>query len=111
MIPLPGRQGGANGKAGRTFVYLLQSLTAKRSYVGWTTDIGRRLEEHNAGRSLHTSARGPWRLIGYESFGNLTEAKQRERMLKRHPRQLTQFKKRMTNVFRTASGGPGQVVG
>ena len=110
MIPPPGRQGGGRVK-GEACVYLLRSLTTQQYYLGWTTDLARRLEEHAAGQSAYTKARGPWALVGYERYENHAAAKHRERMLKRHPRQLAQFKKRILNVFQTASGGLGQVVG
>jgi len=48
--------------------------------------------------------------MGYEVYRILHEAKQRERMLKRNPRILALFKKRII-VRRLARGEPRQVVG
>lgn len=79
--------------------------------MGWTTDVSRRLAEHNAGESVYTKAYRPWELIGYEVANDPETAKQRERALKCNPRMLALFKKRALNVFRTASGGHKQVVG
>ena len=76
------------------YVYLIRSLETKKFYVGWTTDITRRLNEHNQGKSYYTKYRGPWELIGYETFADLEAAKERERVLKRNPRTLYYFKKR-----------------
>jgi len=92
-------------------VYLLRSVKDGSSYVGWTTDLRRQLEEHNAGKTPYTQTRGPWKLVKYETYEASEAAKQRERHLKRNPRMLSLFKKRATNVFRTARGGPRQVVG
>ena len=93
------------------FVYLLHSVKTGGYYLGWTTDVSRRLEEHNKGKSVFTKSRGPWELIGCEVCRDAKTAQQREKMLKQRPRQFAQLKKRMVTVFRTASGGPGQVVG
>ena len=93
------------------FVYLLRSVKDGSSYVGWTTDLRRRLEEHNAGKTPDTQTRGPWKLVAYETYEDSEAAQQRERNLKRNPRMLSLFKKWAINVFRTASGGPRQVVG
>ena len=110
MIPPPGGQGGGTRKR-KAYVYLLRSVATKQTYLGWTTDLLQRLEEHNVGQSGYTKTRGPWEIIGYEVYEDPDVAKQRERMLKRHPRQLAQFKKRSLHVFRTASGGQRRVGG
>jgi len=96
---------------GRVYVYLLKSRRDDRYYLGWTTDLRRRLEEHNTRKSPYTRARGPWELIAVEVYDDLEAAKQRERSLKQNPRMFSQFKKRTLNVFRTARGGLSQVVG
>lgn len=80
--------------ASEAYVYLLRSRTTGKCYVGWTTDIKRRIEEHNSGKSQYTKSRGPWELIGYETYANAEEAKKRERAFKRNPRMLSYFKKR-----------------
>lgn len=78
----------------RAFVYLLRSLKSGKFYLGWTTDLKRRLNEHNLGESRYTRLRGPWELISYESFSDINSAKERERILKRSPNMLSFFKKR-----------------
>jgi predicted GIY-YIG superfamily endonuclease len=46
------------------YVYLLQSEAFPgQRYVGLTSDLRRRLAEHNAGKSPHTSKYVPWRLV------------------------------------------------
>ena len=111
MIPPPVGQGGALRRS-EGYVYLLRSVRNGRYYVGWTTDLQRRLAEHQDGKSSYTRSRGPWTLVGYERYATQDEAKRRERTLKRYPRMLSQFKKRATvNMLRTACGSPRQVVG
>jgi len=64
------------------FVYLLQSLRDKRRYIGQTSNLERRLIEHNSGRSPYTRGRGPWELIYHEEYKTRGEAIRREHFLK-----------------------------
>ncbi len=51
------------------YVYFIESdAVAGRRYVGLTTDLRRRIEEHNAGKSAHTAKFRPWRLVTYVAF-------------------------------------------
>lgn len=62
------------------YVYLLQSKS--RIYVGITTDLKRRIREHNSGQNVSTKAYLPWTLIFYEAYINRQDAHRRERYLK-----------------------------
>jgi GIY-YIG catalytic domain len=43
------------------YVYLIESISAQgERYVGMTTDLKQRLQQHNAGKSFHTSKFKPW---------------------------------------------------
>ena len=65
------------------YVYLLQSETFPgQRYVGLTSDLRRRLAEHNTGKSSHTSKYVPWRLVTYVAFSNEHQAEVFERYLK-----------------------------
>lgn len=65
------------------YVYLLESLsTPAERYVGATSDLRRRLDEHNAGKSPHTSKFAPWRLVTYLAFSDESKAAVFERYLK-----------------------------
>ncbi len=65
------------------YVYLLESLdTPNARYVGMTSDLKRRLAEHNAGKSPHTAKFTPWRVVTYVAFANETKATEFERYLK-----------------------------
>ena len=65
------------------YVYVLQSESDDGLYIGFSTDLRRRLKEHQAGKSFATSYRGPWRLIYYEAYLEEEDALGRERYLKR----------------------------
>jgi predicted GIY-YIG superfamily endonuclease len=64
-------------------VYLLESLsyTGKR-YTGITENIERRLAEHNAGKSPHTSRFKPWKCVVAISFADDEKAEAFEKYLK-----------------------------
>ena len=64
------------------FIYILQSEKDGRHYIGFTNDITRRSKEHNKGKSLATKPFRPYKLIYYEAFLEIKDAKARERFLK-----------------------------
>jgi len=63
-------------------VYVLRSLTDCGLYIGFTTDLGRRLAEHNAGESPATAPRRPFALLYCECFLSKDDAQRREVYLK-----------------------------
>jgi predicted GIY-YIG superfamily endonuclease len=64
------------------YVYLIQSESFDERYIGVTSDLKRRLVEHNAGKSPHTSKFVPWKLVTYIAFSNERKAEIFERYLK-----------------------------
>lgn len=65
------------------YVYLLESDTAEgQRYIGVTSDLKRRIAEHNAGKSTHTSKYMPWRIATYVAFSDEGKATSFERYLK-----------------------------
>ena len=65
------------------YVYLLESTSfTGRRYVGVTTDLKKRLAQHNTGRSPHTSKYAPWKLVAYVAFSDDQRADAFERYLK-----------------------------
>ena len=51
------------------YAYILRSERfPNQTYVGSTGDLRRRLAEHNAGKSTHTSKSKPWELVIYVAF-------------------------------------------
>jgi putative endonuclease len=65
-----------------SYVYILQSESTSRFYIGCTEQIGTRLAEHQRGQTISTRKRGPWALVYQERFSTLSEALLRERQLK-----------------------------
>lgn len=57
-------------------------------YTGWTTDVERRVREHNAGRGAkYTQSRRPVELVYYETFETKVEAMKREYAIKQLSRE------------------------
>jgi len=65
------------------FVYILESQSDGRYYVGSTADIGARLQSHNQGRSKYTKSGVPWKVVYTEQFSTRSEAVKREQQIKR----------------------------
>jgi putative endonuclease len=77
------------------FVYVLgcTDKDGPRTYVGWTTDIDKRLKVHNGGKGGARSTRGRvWILLYAETFQTRGEAMSREWHLKRDKK----FRKMLT---------------
>jgi len=64
------------------WTYILRSLRSGKLYIGSTSDIDRRLNDHNRGKTISTKNRGPWTLIYSESFETKIMALNREKHLK-----------------------------
>lgn len=64
------------------YTYVLKNEISNRHYIGSTSDISRRLEEHNRGQTKSTRQKGKWVLLYKEEFATRIEAKQREKLIK-----------------------------
>ena len=64
------------------YVYVLRSIADDGLYIGFSTDLKRRLSEHKQGISFATKHRGPWKLIYYEAYTEREDGEKRERYLK-----------------------------
>lgn len=93
----------------RTFhyVYVLKSAKDGNWYTGCTSDLRKRLTEHNGGKSRYTKDRGPYELIYYEASLSKADAFARERYLKSgmgkryiKNRLKIQFEEELTNESR-----------
>ena len=63
-------------------VYLLRNK-AGLHYIGISSDVLRRLEDHNNGKSRWTKSRGPWELVWQSGLLSLRQARKLENWLKR----------------------------
>ncbi|MDO8536519.1 MAG: GIY-YIG nuclease family protein [Candidatus Omnitrophota bacterium] len=77
------------------YVYMIKCSDGSL-YTGVTTDIERRMNEHNSGKGAsYTRVRTPVRLVHHESRPDRSKALKREAEIKRWPRskKLTLIKK------------------
>ena len=51
-------------------------------YIGITTNITSRLNDHNTGKSIHTNKLKPWKLLTYVAFADKSKAEKFEKYLK-----------------------------
>ncbi len=68
------------------FVYILGAVSGARTltYVGWTTDLARRLEQHNRGTGARFTRGRQWVLLYSENCDGKRRAMSREWHLKRN---------------------------
>jgi len=64
------------------FVYILLSTIAKKTYVGITDDLKRRLKQHNLGYHFYTKRYKPWKIVFSEKYIDRNAARVREKYLK-----------------------------
>ncbi len=65
------------------FVYIMQCNDGSY-YTGWTTDIERRLQEHNQGvASKYTRVRRPVKCVYHEEVSSKNDALKRELIIKK----------------------------
>lgn len=63
-------------------VYILKSVRFEKTYVGSTTDLKRRLDEHNSGKNTFSRRFAPWVVVYSEEVSDLHVARLREQYLK-----------------------------
>jgi putative endonuclease len=68
-----------------SYVYVLGCRGSDRAltYVGWTTDVDRRLVQHNGGKGARSTRGRVWVLLHTEKFRTRRQAMSREWYLKR----------------------------
>ena len=64
------------------YVYIIESETTGRLYIGQTDNPDKRLKDHNRGASSYTKGKGPWKLIFLKAFSTRYEALAFEKKLK-----------------------------
>jgi len=85
------------------YVYLLKDPTSKRIYVGYTSNLRRRLKEHREGKTYTTRRFTSIELIYYESYKSAEDAKDREKKIKQYGNSLGILKKRISRSLSMSS--------
>jgi len=76
-------------------IYVLQSKKDRSTYIGYTNDLKRRVEEHNKGLCPSTKNRLPFRVVAYEAYSSEVDARTRERRLKQFKNAYKELMKRI----------------
>ena len=64
-------------------VYILYRGKTDGFYIGYSTDLPRRINQHNMGLTQSTRGKGPWKIVYTEAFLNKSDALKREIFLKK----------------------------
>ena len=65
------------------YVYLLESQDNKNWYIGYSSDLKKRIAAHISGNGGQTtSKKKDWKLVYYEAYSNQKDAIGREKFLK-----------------------------
>ena len=63
--------------------YIIYSCKIKKFYTGQTTDLDRRIEEHNRGKTPFLASGMPWKLIYFKYYESRSEAIKLESFIKK----------------------------
>ncbi len=77
------------------YVYVLRSKKDDGFYIGFTSNLKRRIIEHNSGGNKSTKFRRPFELVYCEAYKSEEDAKHREEMLKLFGRAFGGLKRRI----------------
>ena len=83
------------------YVYVLGTFDKTRhlTYVGWTSDVARRLKQHNSGKGARTTRGRVWVLLHTERCKSKRAAMSREWHLKRD----RAFRKKLAQKLKSGS--------
>lgn len=77
------------------YLYIIKSRKDNKLYTGFTSNLKRRIKEHNDGMVYSTKFRRPFILIYYEAYSSEEDARSRESNLKLRSRACVQLKRRI----------------
>ena len=77
------------------FVYVLQSKSNKSFYIGFTSNLGERMNQHNEGMVISTKNLRPLELIYCEVYKSKKDALIREKRLKLFAKGFASLKRRL----------------
>ena len=68
---------------GKFYVYILKSIKDNRKYTGFTSNLNKRLKDHNSGKVRSTRLHRPYIVIYKEEVSGRDEAVRREKCFKK----------------------------
>ncbi len=79
------------------YFYILKSGLDGDLYFGYSSDLKRRVGEHNKGWVKSTKDRRPLKPVYYEAYLSESDARNRELQIKRRAKALSGLKRRIKN--------------
>ena len=77
------------------YTYILWSSAKRRFYIGSSSDLRKRLIEHNRGGNASTKYGTPWIVLYYEAYRVKSLAQEKERVLKKRGKAWQSLRKRI----------------
>jgi len=77
------------------YTYIIKSIKDNNCYIGYTSNLRKRLKEHNFKLNKSTKHRTPFKIIYYEAYASKDDAIKREHNLKLRARAFRQLKLRI----------------
>ncbi|MFA4833931.1 MAG: GIY-YIG nuclease family protein [Patescibacteria group bacterium] len=84
------------------WVYIIKSKKNSSLYIGSTSNLKKRLEEHNESKSFSTKRYIPWVPVYIEGYFSKEEALLREKNLKYFGKVYSQLKRRIRKSLQSA---------
>lgn len=81
-------------------IYVLESGVDCSWYIGYTTNLRKRIVDHNQGKNISTRSKKPWKLIYAELYLHKQDALGREKFLKSGSGRMF-IKKQLRNYLAT----------
>jgi len=92
------------------YVYVLKSSKSGILYYGYTSDLKRRIEEHNNGKTKFTKGHMPWKLSWYCGFESKKMAKNFELYIKSGSGKAFVYKRLVSVALKKDVNGLGKGV-
>ena len=73
------------------WIYVLKDKTNGEPYYGYTSNLEKRLKEHNVDKK--------WKFVGCEGYASESDARKREKKLKHYGQSRTHLKNRLEKSF------------
>ena len=73
------------------YVYVIVDKASGKRYLGFSSNLRKRVAQHNSSNGAEYTKGGCWNLVYYEAFLNKTEAIKREKKLKQDGRSKYQL--------------------
>ena len=84
------------------WIYIIKNKQNDSLYIGSTPNLGKRIKEHNKGKSRSTKRYTPWILVYTEGYFSKEDALCREKNLKYFGKVYAQLKRRIKNSLQGA---------